>query len=67
MVPPGQHDISPAVNAVQTLVATRDHGAWRIALFRNTPAAFHGRPELSEQLTEELREDLRQSSPEANS
>jgi len=31
-------------------------------LFQNTPAAFHGRAELSEQLTEELRRALRASS-----
>jgi uncharacterized protein (TIGR02246 family) len=62
MVPPGQSDIHPPVNAVQTLVATKDSGEWRIAVYQNTPAAFHGRPELSEQLTEELRQVLRQRS-----
>ncbi len=55
MVPPGQSDLNPAVNAIQTLVATKHDGRWRIAVFHNTPAAFHGRPDLSEQLTEELR------------
>lgn len=55
MVPPGQDDINPAVNAVQTLVAVRGDGQWRIAVFQNTPAAYHGRPELAEKLTEELR------------
>ena len=63
MVPPGQSDINPAVNAVQSLIATKEQGRWRIALFHNTPAAFHGRPELSEQLTEELRQALRASPP----
>jgi uncharacterized protein (TIGR02246 family) len=63
MVPPGQSDINPAVNAVQSLIATKEQGRWRIALFHNTPAAFHGRPELSEQLTEELRQALRGSPP----
>jgi uncharacterized protein (TIGR02246 family) len=58
MVPPGQADINPAVNAVQSLVATRQAGAWRIALFQNTPAQFHGRPDLAEQLTSELRQLL---------
>ena len=62
MVPPGQSDINPAVNAVQSLIAAKEQGRWRIALFHNTPAAFHGRPELSEQLTEELRRALRASS-----
>ncbi len=58
MVPRGQSDLNPAVNAVQTLVAARREGRWRIALFQNTPAQFHGRPELAEQLTEELRKLL---------
>jgi uncharacterized protein (TIGR02246 family) len=58
MVPPGQSDLNPAVNAVQTLVAAKHDGRWRIALFQNTPAQFHGRPELAQQLTEELRQLL---------
>lgn len=55
MVPPGQLDLNPAVNAIQSLVASRREGAWQIELFQNTPAQFHGRPELAEQLTGELR------------
>jgi hypothetical protein len=58
MVPPRQSDINPAVNAMQTLVATKPDGRWQIALFQNTPAQFHGRPHLSEALTEELRQLL---------
>jgi len=58
MVPPGQNDLNPAVNAIQTLVALRRDGRWQIALFQNTPAQFHGRPELAQQLTEELRQLL---------
>lgn len=58
MIPPGQADLNPAVNAVQTLVAVRQDGQWRIALYQNTPAAFHGRPDLSQALTEELRQLL---------
>jgi uncharacterized protein (TIGR02246 family) len=60
MVPPGKSDINPAVNAVQSVVAVREGGEWRIALFHNTPAAYHGRPEESEALTEELRRALRE-------
>jgi len=58
MVPPGQSDINPAVNAIQTLVAVRHDIKWSITLFQNTPAQFHGRPELVQQLTEELRQLL---------
>jgi hypothetical protein len=58
MIPPGQSDLNPAANVLQTLVATRDGDTWRIALFQNTPAQFHGRPELVERMTDELRELL---------
>ena len=55
LVPPGKSDINPATNAIQTLVAARNDGKWQIALFQNTPAQFHGRPELAEALSSELR------------
>jgi uncharacterized protein (TIGR02246 family) len=55
MVPPGRHDINPDTNAIQALVATRQDGGWQVALFQNTLAAFHGRPEAAQALTDELR------------
>jgi len=58
MVPPGQSDLNPKVNTHHTLMAVRIEGEWRIELFQNTPAQFHGRPELVEQMTEELRQML---------
>ncbi len=58
MVPPGQSDINPKVNTHHTIVAVKKEGNWRIQLFQNTPAQFHGRPELVEQMTEELRQLL---------
>jgi uncharacterized protein (TIGR02246 family) len=58
MMPPGQSDINPKVNTHHTLVVVNSEGNWRIQLFQNTPAQFHGRPELVEQMTEELRELL---------
>jgi uncharacterized protein (TIGR02246 family) len=58
MVPPGRSDIEPALNAHHTVVTARSGGAWHIVLFQNTPAQFHGRPELVQQLTEELRQLL---------
>jgi 2-C-methyl-D-erythritol 4-phosphate cytidylyltransferase len=54
LVPPGQAQVKPDVNAHQTLVAARRDGHWRVVLFQNTPAQFHGRPELVEELTREL-------------
>jgi len=56
MVPRGKIELNPAVNAVQSLVAAKHGSAWLIALLQNTPAAYHGRPELAERLTAELRE-----------
>ena len=58
MIPPGQSDINPATNAIQSLVAVKRGGQWKVALFHNTPAAFHGKPEAVAQLTEELRQLL---------
>ena len=59
MVPPGKAELNPAVNAIQSLVAAGRGADMRIALLHNTPAAFHGRPELAEQLTRELTDALR--------
>lgn len=64
LVKPDKNDISQELNAVQTLVALKqDKEEWKIAIYQNTPAAFHGRPELGEQLTEELRQVLNQHGP----
>lgn len=54
MVSPGETSINPAVNAIQTMAATRANDAWRIALLQTTPAAFHGRPDAAAQLTADL-------------
>jgi uncharacterized protein (TIGR02246 family) len=58
MVPPGQLDLNPAVNAHQTVVAAKRDGTWRIELLQTTPAQFHGRPDLVQQMTEELQQVL---------
>jgi uncharacterized protein (TIGR02246 family) len=54
LIPHGQVDLNPALNTVQTLVAVHANG-WRVAVYQNTPAALHGRPELVQAMTEELR------------
>jgi uncharacterized protein (TIGR02246 family) len=59
MLPPGADRLKPDVNALQTVVAVRDGDSWRVALLQNTPAQYHGRPELVEQHTEELQELVR--------
>jgi uncharacterized protein (TIGR02246 family) len=59
MVPPQQSDINPNVNTHHTLVVVKSDGNWQIQLFQNTPAQFHGRPELVEQMSAELRELLK--------
>ncbi|OCA91548.1 DUF4440 domain-containing protein [Bacillus sp. FJAT-27225] len=56
MVPTGEMDLRPELNAHQTLVAKMHKDLWKIELFQNTPAQFHGRPELVEEMTEELRQ-----------
>jgi uncharacterized protein (TIGR02246 family) len=60
MIPPGAHDIDPALNTVHTLVAVQDgNREWRAALFQSTPAAWHGRPNDTAALTDELRGAIR--------
>jgi len=54
MVPPGKQELNPAVNAIQSVLLVARDSALKIALLHNTPAAFHGRPQLVEQLTQEL-------------
>ena len=54
LVPPGQRAINAETNSHQTVVAEAQDGQWRIVLFQNTAAQFHGRPELVEDMTREL-------------
>ncbi|MFB5661124.1 SgcJ/EcaC family oxidoreductase [Alteribacillus sp. HJP-4] len=58
MVPPGETSINPELNTHHTLIAVRNEGVWKIVLFQNTPAQFHGRPELAAQMTEELKMEI---------
>jgi uncharacterized protein (TIGR02246 family) len=56
MVPPGQAELNPDVNAIQTMFAIRRDETWRISLLQNTPAQYHGRPDAAASLTAELSE-----------
>jgi len=58
MIPPGATELNPAVNAIQSVVMTGQGASLRVALLHNTPAAFHGRPELADELTRELTDVL---------
>jgi uncharacterized protein (TIGR02246 family) len=60
MVPPGKEELNPEVNAIQSMVAARKNNKWEIALFQNTPAAFHEKPELRKKFTDELSAVLRE-------
>jgi hypothetical protein len=60
LVPTGKDDIEPTLNAVQSMIAVKKAGAWKVALFQNTPAALNTRPDLAKQLTEELRARLKE-------
>jgi uncharacterized protein (TIGR02246 family) len=59
MVPPDKDEVNPAVNAIQSVVIVENGADMKVALLQNTPAAFHGRPELAQQLTSELTDVLR--------
>lgn len=58
MIPSGKTDLNPDMNSVQSLVVVRHRSQWCIAMFQNTPAQFHGRPEAVEEMTAELRKLL---------
>lgn len=58
MVPPGESQITPETNAIQNMLLSRQGGRFKIEVFQNTPAAYHARPDLAEQLTQELSEVL---------
>ena len=62
VVPAGAKDLNPDLNSAQALVAERenDTGDWRVVLYQNTPAQYHGRPEAAAALTEELRAERRE-------
>lgn len=55
MVQEGRRELNAALNTIHTLVAVEGGGTWRAAIFQSTPAAFHGRPDLSRALADELR------------
>src|SRR5262245_11941486 len=54
MIPPGNTKLNPAANAIQSLLVILESDQPKLALLHNTPAAFHERPHLREQLTQEL-------------
>ncbi|MDR5778104.1 SgcJ/EcaC family oxidoreductase [Caballeronia sp. LZ065] len=55
MWPRGATALDPKLNAIQTMLLSLCDGGYRIEMFQNTPAAFHGRPEEVENLSSELR------------
>jgi uncharacterized protein (TIGR02246 family) len=57
-VMPGQADLEPERNSVQTLVAVKREGEWRLTAFQNSRAQYMGRPDAVQALTEELRQLL---------
>ena len=64
MVPPGKRALKPENNAVQTVTAVKRDGQWRIAVYQNTPAQFHGRPQMSAALTSDLEAALQSQAAE---
>ncbi|MGZ3770384.1 MAG: SgcJ/EcaC family oxidoreductase [Bdellovibrio sp.] len=67
MIPSGQNDINPEMNAVQALLTVKENKHWKIAFFQNTPAVFHGHPEMREKLSRELRDVLKEENISENS
>jgi len=56
MMPRDKRELIPEVNAIQSVVAVKVQNEWKVSHFQNTPAQYHGRPELIEALTRELQE-----------
>ena len=65
VVPAGQTDFNPSLNSVQRMLCTKSANAWQIVLYHNTPAQFHGRPQMLEKLTQELRQARAQQNERA--
>jgi uncharacterized protein (TIGR02246 family) len=57
-VMPGETDLAHDRNSVQTLVAIKRDGAWRLARLHHSRAEFVGRPEAAAAFTTELRKLL---------
>jgi len=49
MVPPGENQLNPSVNALHTVLLRTGSGVPSIVLFQNTPAQYHGRQDLSDE------------------
>ena len=62
MVPRNEKEINPKTNTIQSLIAVKKDHRFMIALFQNTPAAFHGRDEDAQKLTTELQEHFQKES-----
>lgn len=56
MLPTGKQELNPERNTVHTMLATKQGDVWRILLFQNTPAQYHGKPDALAALTQELQE-----------
>jgi len=56
LVPPGQTQVKAELNAHHTVVAEARDGRWQLVLYQNTPAQFHGRPDLVAAMTAELQD-----------
>lgn len=58
MIPPGENDLDPRLLAVHTMTAVEAGGRWRIGLFQETPAVWHGHEDARQALLDELRGQL---------
>ena len=55
---PGETDVAPDRNSVQTLIAIKRDGEWRLARLHNSRADFMGRPEAVQEMIDQLRQLL---------
>jgi uncharacterized protein (TIGR02246 family) len=63
VIPAGADELNPALNSIQSVVLQKSGDRWQVLLYQNTPAQFHGRPELAHKLTDELRQEREKKEP----
>ena len=63
MVPRNGTKLDPSKNVVQTTLARKQKGKWKVELFQNTPAKFDGRPKEVEAMAKELQAVVEEQLP----
>jgi uncharacterized protein (TIGR02246 family) len=67
MVPRNGNIIDSSKNTVQTMLAHKVRGKWKVEIFQNTPARLDGRPKAVKAMTKQLQRLVKaQFEPQSN-